>query len=192
MKLNVKELSLLIYGIVLSSIIGMISFIFLRLEGLGSELLWDLVAPDKHFRIFYILGITAVGGCLLGISRKKWGNLPHTVHDSMTELKQNKKLDYSSVFHSLLIVLIVLVFGAGVGLEAGLLSAVIYLSVWQADKLRYYYFHYDELKGLSVQNRAACLLNPSKHLLTYDEKRVISEHQKLKKRFFIYCLSRMV
>lgn len=184
MKLNVKELSLLIYGIVLSSIIGLISFIFLRLEGIGSELLWDLVTPDNHFRVFYILGITFVGGCLLGISRKKWGNLPHTVHDSMTELKQNKTLDYSTVFQSLGIALIVLVFGAGVGPEAGLLSAVIYFSVWQADKLRYYYFHYDELKGLSVRNRAARLLSPHKHLLTYDEKRVISERQKLKKKIF--------
>ncbi|WP_245791279.1 chloride channel protein [Enterococcus silesiacus] len=183
-KLNAKELGLLIYGVVLSSIIGVISFIFLRVEGIGSELLWNLVSPDHQFRVLYILGITLIGGVLLGFSRAKWGNLPHTVHDSVTELKQTKTLDYSSVFRSLLIALIVLIFGAGVGPEAGLLSAVIYLSVWQADKLRYYYFNYSELKGLSVQKRVAQLLNPKKYLLTYDENRAVKERQKSKKKFF--------
>ncbi|XUB56595.1 hypothetical protein IGJ02_000833 [Enterococcus sp. DIV0724b] len=183
-KLNAKEIGLLIYGIVLSSIISVISFIFLRLEGIGSELLWNLVSPDNRFRVLYILGITVIGGILLGFYRTRWGNLPHTVHDSVTELKQTKTLNYSSVFRSLWIALIVLIFGAGVGPEAGLLSAVIYFSVWQADKLRYYYFNYSELKGLSVQKRVAHLLNPQKYLLTYDEKRAVKERQKSKKKFF--------
>lgn len=182
--MNVKEWRLFVYGLILSSVISVISFIFLRIEGIGSELLWNVVSPSDHFRVLYILGITLIGGFLLGFYRKKWGNLPHTVHDSVTELKEAKTLDYSSVFRSLIIALIVLVFGAGVGPEAGLLSAVIYLSVWQADKLRYYYFYYDELNILSLQKRLVYLLNPTKYLLPYDEKRAVRDRQKLKKRFF--------
>lgn len=183
-KLTIKETGLLIYGIVLSSIIGVIAFIFLRLEGIGSEVLWNLVTPDNHFRVLYILGITLIGGFLLGFYRKKWGNLPHTVHDSVAELKQTKTLDHSSVFRSLLIALIVLVFGAGVGPEAGLLSAVIYLSVWQADKMRYYYFNYDELKDVAMSKRIVRLMNPKRYLLSYDEKRAVEEQQKMKKKLF--------
>lgn len=182
--MNTKEIGLLIYGIMLSSVIGVISFIFLRLEGIGSELLWNLVSPGNRWRVLYILGITLTGGILLGFFRARWGNLPHTVHDSVTELKQTKTLDHSSVFRSLLIALIVLIFGAGVGPEAGLLSAVIYLSVWQADKLRYYYFNYKELKGLSLKERVARLLNPKSYLLTYDENKAVKGHQKSRKKFF--------
>ncbi|MGX7265208.1 chloride channel protein [Enterococcus crotali] len=182
--MNAKEIGLLIYGIVLSSIIGVMSFIFLRLEGIGSELLWDLVSPDHRFRVLYIFGITLMGGLLLGVFRTKWGNLPHTVHDSVTELKLTKTLNYSSVFRSLLIALIVLIFGAGVGPEAGLLSAIIYFSVWQADKLRYYYFNYSEVKDLSIQEKIVRLLNPKKYLLTYDENRAVGERQKSKKKVF--------
>lgn len=182
--MNTKEIGLLIYGVVLSSMIGVISFIFLRVEGIGSELLWNLVSPDTPLRVFYILGLTLTGGVLLGFLRARWGNLPHTVHDSVTELKQTKTLDHSSVFRSLLIALVVLIFGAGVGPEAGLLSAVIYLSVWQADKLRYYYFHFNELKELSLKEQIARLIHPKNYLLTYDEKRAAAAGQKSKKKFF--------
>ncbi|OEG19870.1 voltage gated chloride channel family protein [Enterococcus plantarum] len=164
--------------------IGVISFIFLRVEGIGSELLWNLVSPDTPLRVFYILGLTLTGGVLLGFLRARWGNLPHTVHDSVTELKQTKTLDHSSVFRSLLIALVVLIFGAGVGPEAGLLSAVIYLSVWQADKLRYYYFHFNKLKELSLKEQTARLIHPKNYLLTYDEKRAAAAGQKSKKKFF--------
>lgn len=182
--MNTKEIGLLVYGVVLSSMIGVISFIFLRVEGIGSELLWNLVSPDTHLRVFYILGLTLTGGVLLGFLRARWGNLPHTVHDSVTELKQTKTLDHSSVFRSLLIALVVLIFGAGVGPEAGLLSAVIYLSVWQADKLRYYYFHFNELEELSLKEQIARLFHPKNYLLTYDEKRAADAGQKSKKKFF--------
>ncbi|MBO0467308.1 chloride channel protein [Enterococcus plantarum] len=182
--MNTKEIGLLVYGVVLSSMIGVISFIFLRVEGIGSELLWNLVSPDTPLRVFYILGLTLTGGVLLGFLRARWGNLPHTVHDSVTELKQTKTLDHSSVFRSLLIALVVLIFGAGVGPEAGLLSAVIYLSVWQADKLRYYYFHFNELEELSLKEQIARLFHPKNYLLTYDEKRAADAGQKSKKKFF--------
>ncbi|WP_430598155.1 chloride channel protein [Enterococcus sp. AZ177] len=182
--MNTKEIGLLVYGVVLSSMIGVISFIFLRVEGIGSELLWNLVSPDTPLRVFYILGLTLTGGVLLGFLRARWGNLPHTVHDSVTELKQTKTLDHSSVFRSLLIALVVLIFGAGVGPEAGLLSAVIYLSVWQADKLRYYYFHFNELEELSLKEQIARLFHPKNYLLTYDEKRAADAGQKWKKKFF--------
>lgn len=182
--MNTKEIGLLVYGVVLSSMIGVISFIFLRVEGIGSELLWNLVSPDTPLRVFYILGLTLTGGVLLGFLRARWGNLPHTVHDSVTELKQTKTLDHSSVFRSLLIALVVLIFGAGVGPEAGLLSAVIYLSVWQADKLRYYYFHFNELEELSLKEQIARLFHPKNYLLTYDEKRAANAGQKSKKKFF--------
>lgn len=184
MKLEAKEIGLFFYGIILSTVISIIAFIFLRIEGIGSELLWKVLESTRPVRFIYIAGITLVGGCLLGICRKHWGNLPLTAHDSMAELKATKTIDYRSVFKSLLVALIVLVFGAGVGPEAGLLSAVIACSVWQADKLRYYYFNYPTLRQLSVKQRVGRLMNPVAYLLTYDEERAEKAGKQRKKKHF--------
>jgi hypothetical protein len=68
------------------------------------------------------------------------------------ELKQNQTIDYQDVFLNLLVTLVILSFGSGVGPEAALLSAIISLSIWQADNLRYFYFQYDELKQLPFRS----------------------------------------
>ncbi|SER82480.1 H+/Cl-antiporter ClcA [Isobaculum melis] len=172
----------MIYGILLSSIVAGISVLFLFLERIFSEFIWEELPAYLNWGNLYLLLICLIGGLLVGFGHKKWGALPRSAHDAMSELKQTKTLDYHVVLRSLVMALLILSFGAGVGPEAALLGSVIALSVWQADKMRYYYFHYQELKQVSILARVKRLSHPIQYLLTYDEERAfLAGGQKKKK-----------
>ena len=98
----------------------------------------------------------------------------------MSELKLNKTVDYSGVFKNLLAALVVLVFGAGVGPEAALLSAIIALSVRQADKLRYIYFQFGSWEELSFLGKIKFILSPFKYTQTYDADVAPADGKKIK------------
>lgn len=163
----VKGILLFLYGLLLSTVIGVIAAAFLILEGLMTDLVW--VSNNQVIQTILI----GVGSIILYYLLKRWPNLPQTAHDSISELKENQTIDYQDVFYNLLITLVILIFGAGVGPEAALLSTIISLSIWQADNLRYFYFHYDELKKSSLKTALAQLLNPFKYRQKYDETKAV-------------------
>lgn len=160
----IKKILFVSYGLLLSAIIGLIAAAFLVIEGFLTKIVW--LSNSHFFQIFLIV----VGSFILYSLLKRWPNLPKTSKDSLKELKQNQTIDYQDVFLNLLVTLVILSFGSGVGPEAALLSAIISLSIWQADNLRYFYFQYDELKRLSLGTAIKRLLNPFKYLQKYDEK----------------------
>lgn len=157
----IKRVVLVAYGFILSAIIGLIAATFLVVEGFTSKLVWS-----SHNQIIEI-GLIFLGSLVLYYLLKRWPDLPKTSQDSMHELKLNQTIDYHDVFFNLLITLVILSFGAGVGPEAALLSAIISLSIWQADKLRYLYFQYDELKKMPLLESLKRLSNPFKFRQKY-------------------------
>lgn len=161
--MKIKRLALLIYGLILSAVIGLIAAVFLILEGFTSELVW--ASNNQLLETLLVI----IGSGILYILVRKFPNLPTIVHDSLAELKVSQTIDYRNVFWNLLVTLVILTFGAGVGPEGALLSAIISLSIWEADNLRYLYFHYDELKKLSLSKRMQRLLNPFKYRQKYDD-----------------------
>ncbi|KRK95331.1 chloride channel protein [Companilactobacillus futsaii] len=160
----IKRIALVSYGLILSAVIGVIAALFLIIENLLSELVW--MTNNQLLQILFVI----VGGFILYSLLKRWPHLPKTAHDSISELKTNQTIDYQDVFANLLITLVILTFGAGVGPEAALLSAIISLSIWQADNLRYLYFHYDELKQLQISERMKRLFNPFAYRQKYNQK----------------------
>lgn len=163
----VKGILLFLYGLLLSAVIGVIAAAFLILEGAMTGLVWT--SDNQVIQTILIIA----GSIILYYLLKRWPELPQTAHDSISELKANQTIDYQDVFYNLLITLVILIFGAGVGPEAALLSTIISLSIWQADNLRYFYFHYDELKELSIKTALAQLLNPFKYRQRYDETKAV-------------------
>lgn len=156
------------YGLILSSIIGAISFIFIFLESNISHFLWGKLLNDLPYKTVFILLFCLLGGLIVGKLRKTWGDYPQTAHYTIDHLKKNKTLNYQPVFKNLLVALLILIFGAGVGPEAALLSAIVMLSVWQADKMRYLFFNREVFDELPVLSRIGRMLHPTKYVVTFD------------------------
>ncbi|GEO64515.1 hypothetical protein [Companilactobacillus nantensis] len=93
--IGIKRFVLVVYGFILSAIIGIIAAIFLVLEGFTSELVWS-----NHNQILEI-GLIFLGSLLLYYLLKRWPDLPKTSQDSMHELKLNQTIDYHDVFFNL-------------------------------------------------------------------------------------------
>lgn len=157
----VKKINLFLYGLLLSAFIGAVASLFLFIETILTDFLW------QSSRALPNLLVILAGACFLFLMQHKRPYLPKTAHDSMNELKKEKRAEYRDVFLNLGITLVILCAGAGVGPEAALLSAVISLSIWQADKLRYLYFSYDELRTLPWLVRLKRLASYSKYTHPY-------------------------
>ncbi|MCI1902685.1 MAG: chloride channel protein [Enterococcaceae bacterium] len=157
----VKKINLFLYGLLLSAFIGAVASFFLFIETILTDFLW------QSSRALPNLLVILAGAYLLFLMQRKRPYLPKTAHDSLNELKKEKRAEYRDVFLNLGITLVILCAGAGVGPEAALLSAVISLSIWQADKLRYLYFSYDELRTLPWLVRLKRLASYSKYTHPY-------------------------
>lgn len=180
--MNIKRVAMLSYGIFLSAVIGIVAAGFLIIENLLSEVVWS---NSNHL---LQTGLIVIGSGILYFLLKRWPELPKTAHDSIQEFKQNQTIDYRDVFSNLLVTLVVLVFGAGVGPEAALLSAIISLSIWQADNLRYLYFQYDELKALKIGDVFKRLFNPFKYRQKYNEALAPKHPKLIKQKKLLYLV----
>lgn len=178
----IKKVLFVSYGLLLSAIIGLIAAVFLVVEGFLTKVAW--ISNNQIVQTLLII----IGSFILYFLLKRWPTLPKTTKDSLMELKQNQTIDYQDVFLNLLVTLVILSFGSGVGPEAALLSAIISLSIWQADNLRYFYFQYDELKQLPFRSSLKRLLNPFKYRQKYDEKIAPKTPKLLKWKKLLYVV----
>ncbi|MFD4932319.1 chloride channel protein [Peribacillus butanolivorans] len=184
----IKLIRLLVYGLILSGIIGFISSVFLILVNGLTDFLWSDISNKLKVPSIYTLFLCIFGGILVGVSRYKWGNLPKTASDSIVELKTTQRIDYSYVCLNFLIAFLILIFGASVGPAAAILSSVIALSVWQGDKMRYFYFSYNEWKKESWLIRLKKLALPHNYLIPYNPDRAPREKKLLLFKKLLYML----
>lgn len=185
---NFKTIGLLVYGLILSGFIGFISAAFLILVNGVTDLLWTDIPNKFKLPSIYTLFLCIFGGVLVGVSRYKWGNLPKLAHDSIVELKTTQRIEYSYVLANFLIAFLVLIFGAGVGPEAAVLSSAVAVSVWQGDKMRYFYFSYNEWKMESWLIRFKMLALPHNHLIPYSSDRAPKEKKQILFKKLLFTL----
>lgn len=178
-----QNVTILLSGFCLSSLIALVAFLFLMAEKFGSHLLWESWGHSLPFPNLYKGLLLLIGGLLVFALKKKWGSLPRTSHELMEELKEHQTVNYRHTWRSLVLALLILVLGAGVGPEAPLLGAVIAYSIWQADKLRYLEANREQLKQLSLKDKLVRLFHPSQYLLTYTASQKGTD--KKKRLFFI-------
>lgn len=156
-------------GLVYSSLIAGLSYLFIMAEKLGSYLLWETLPHSFHLGWVYRLVVLTLLFWAVYQLKKRWGNLPRTSHDLLHELGSKQTVSYAQTWHDATLALLILLSGAGVGPEATLLGAVIALSIWQADKLRYLHQHWTDFGALSFWKKLAWLFSPSQYLLAYPD-----------------------
>ena len=187
--MQLKKTVLFVYGLFLSSIISLMSYTFIMLEGNFSHAIWHVSFSNPLLRVFYTFMV--VFGCTAVVYRlkKRWGNLPITTHDAMKEMKTSQKVIYHKFWRSLIVALLVLMSGAGVGPEAPLLGAVIACSVWQADKMRYIYTNYEQIFSQNWKHRLKYFLHPTRFLLSYSENTFKMDLKKKKILNILYIIN---
>ncbi|MBS4191862.1 chloride channel protein [Bacillus sp. FJAT-49705] len=127
--------NLILYSIVIGGITGLLTWSFLAIVSLTTHFLWvDLpnVIDVKNWTIIVCL----VGGILVGLCQKYFGNYPRNMDDVVAEFKETKRIDYSSGYKNAITAICVLSFGASLGPEAALVGIVGGLATWAGDVLK--------------------------------------------------------
>ena len=139
----------LLYTILLGAVVGAIIWAFLKVMNLGIEFLWNYV-PSKISFPLYTLIICTVGGLLIGLWKKKFGDYPEELNTVMGQVKKTGRYPYNNVFSVLGSALFPLLLGASIGPEAGLTGVIAGLCTWVGDKLKRYKKEVDELTAIGM------------------------------------------
>ena len=135
-KNKVNELKLGLLTILLGAFCGAVVWLFLRLLGIFTGLVWDVIPERVGFRYLPVV-ICALGGLAAGLIRKRYGDYPEELSIVLASVRKEKHYDYSKMPVILACAFLPLVFGASVGPEAGLTGIIAGLCYWVGDNVKY-------------------------------------------------------
>lgn len=139
----------LLYTVILGAIVGAIIWVFIRIMNLGIEFIWDFAPSHLNFPL-YTLCVCVIGGLLIGIWKKKFGDYPEDLSTVMGKVKKTGRYPYNNVFSTIGSALFPLLIGASVGPEAGLTGVIAGLCTWVGDKLKLYLKEVEELTQIGM------------------------------------------
>ncbi|MBD8501134.1 chloride channel protein [Paenibacillus arenosi] len=127
--------NLFIYSICIGGITGLLTWTFLAVVSATTHLIWSHIPKMVNINYWTIV-VCLVGGILVGLCQKYFGNYPRTMDQVMAEFKATKRIDYRSLYKSVLTAICVLSFGASLGPEAALVGIVGGLATWSGDAIK--------------------------------------------------------
>ena len=144
-----NEIRLGLLTILLGAFCGAVIWLFLRLLGICTGLIWDTIPAKAGFTYLPVL-ICAAGGLAAGLVRKRYGDYPEELHQVLGKIRKEKHYDYSKMAVILVCAFIPLVFGASVGPEAGLTGIIAGLCYWVGDNVKYAKEHAEEYSDIGA------------------------------------------
>lgn len=136
---NLKHfLVLCLVSALLGAIAGFATLGFVKILGLIHMVLWEKI-PEQLFgglSTTYIIALTLVGGVLVGLCAKYFGDYPKSMEYALDKFKTTKKFDYKHLPQSMLASFASLGFGGSLGPEAALISLIGGLGSWIGDALK--------------------------------------------------------
>ena len=155
-----NAIKLVIFCAAIGAVCGIVFWLFLFLIQKGTWLIWDLV-PDKILPVvWYPVLACTVGGLIIGLFRKKFGDYPEEMMVVFGKLKKTKTYPYRKILIILIAALLPLIFGSSVGPEAGMVGVIVALCCWAGDNLKFagsrsaYYCRVGAAVSLSVLFRS--------------------------------------
>ena len=136
--MNIKaknQSSLLGFCALLGGFAGLVIWVFLKVMSMGVDLLWE-IGPEKLNLTIYPMIVCGIGGLLLGLFRRKYGDYPEEMMVVLGKIKRNKHYDYKPMFAIIISALIPLMIGASVGPEAGLVGIISGICYWVGDNVK--------------------------------------------------------
>lgn len=124
--MNKFKLAFFGYSGLLGLAVGVIVALFMGLTELGHQLLWQALPKALGDPRLYPLIVCTLGGLLIGVFVKVFGSYPRTLNESIDEYHATNRIDYhdGKLVKNLLGSLLVLLFGASLGPEAGLVALI--------------------------------------------------------------------
>lgn len=147
---NIKNnLVFLLYTALLGAIVGAIIWGFLRVMNLGIDFLWGYIPSLTNFP-YYTLCVCSVGGLLIGLYKRKFGDRPEELSTVIGTVKKTGGYPYHNVFSTIGSALFPLIIGASIGPEAGLTGVIAGLCTWVGDKLKRFKKEVEELTAIGL------------------------------------------
>ncbi len=131
-----NEAKLWLFTICIGGFAGAVIWTFLKVMALGADFLWKWI-PSVYSIPFYTIIVCTVGGFIMGVIRKKFGDYPEELDSVMTKVKTEKQYDYSKMPVMLACALLPLIIGSSVGPEAGLTGIIVGICYWVGDNLKF-------------------------------------------------------
>ncbi len=144
-----NNIKLYIFVILLGAVVGIVLWAFLRLLGLCKDFLWHII-PEAIGVNFISVIICAVGGLLMGLLHKRYGDYPEELPIVLGKIKRDRHYEYHPMLALLACAFIPLAFGASVGPEAGLTGIVAGLCYWLGDNVKYAKQHADAYSNIGA------------------------------------------
>ena len=144
-----NEIKLGLLTVLLGAFCGAVIWMFLRLLGICTGLIWDTLPERAGFEYLPVV-ICALGGLIAGLVRKRYGDYPEELHQVLGRIRNEKHYDYSRMGVILVSAFIPLVIGASVGPEAGLTGIIAGLCYWVGDNVKYAREHAEEYSRIGA------------------------------------------
>lgn len=130
-----NQIKMWLFCIGLGAVVGIIVWTFLKLMSLGIEFIWHDI-PAKIDFPFYTIIICTVGGLVIGLLHKFFGDYPEELEVVLGKIKTDKTYNYKKMAPMLLLALLPLLIGSSVGPEAGLTGIIVGLCYWMGDNIK--------------------------------------------------------
>lgn len=144
-----NDIEVYILTILLGAATGIVIWGFLKVAGLCTGLLWDVLPELTGFR-YLPLAVCTAGGLLTGLIRRRHGDYPEELHVVLGKIKREKHYDYGPMPVMLICALLPLVLGASVGPEAGMTGIIAGLCYWIGDNVKYAKEHAQEYSEIGA------------------------------------------
>lgn len=139
MNKNIKlknQQELYIFCAIIGAVAGGLVWLVLKIMAVGMGILWEWI-PERISFPFYTLFLCTVGGIIIGIFRKKYGDYPEELEVVMGKVKKEKRYEYKNMLVMIIAALLPLLIGSSIGPEAGLTGIIVGLCYWVGDNLKF-------------------------------------------------------
>ena len=148
-RVRVVNRTVFLLSVVLTgAIAGAFVWLVLLAMNVGLAFVWDGLA--SWFGRFYPILMCIVGGVVIGLFARRYGQYPEDLPTVMAKVKRDGRYGYDKLGRMSVAALLPLVFGGSVGPEAGLTGVIAGLCSWVSDRMKRFGAYFRELSEAGV------------------------------------------